>query len=101
MFSPELWRKYFKSGFKKIFDAGKKHSKKIWFHSCGNILDVLPDLIDIGIDVWETVQLHTLPIDAKTLKREFGKEITFSGVGWLRCVADGRFYRLWFLCCSD
>ena len=53
MFSPELWRKYFKSGFKKIFDAGKKHSKKIWFHSCGNILDVLPDLIDIGIDVWE------------------------------------------------
>jgi len=79
MFSPDLWRKHFKAGFKRIFDLGKKHSKKIWFHSCGNIIDVLPDLIDIGVDVWETVQLHTLPIDAKTLKREFGKDITFFG----------------------
>ena len=79
MFNPELWRKYFKPGFKKIFDMGKKHSKKIWFHSCGNILDVLPDLIEIGVDVWETVQLHTLSIDAAKLKREYGRDITFFG----------------------
>ena len=79
MFSPELWRKHFKPGFARIFDLGKKHSKKVWFHSCGNILEVLPDLIDIGVDVWETVQLHTLPMDAKRLKREFGGEITFFG----------------------
>ena len=79
MFSPELWRTHFKPGFRRIFDAGKRYSKKIWFHSCGNILDVLPDLIEIGADVWETVQLHTLPIDAKTLKREFGRDITFFG----------------------
>jgi len=79
MFNPELWRKYFKPGFRKLFDLGRKKSKKIWFHSCGNILAVLPDFIDIGIDIWETVQLHTLPIDAKTLKREYGKDIAFFG----------------------
>ena len=47
--------------------------------SCGNITQVLPDLIDIGMDVWETVQLHTLPMSPKQLKREYGRHITFFG----------------------
>lgn len=79
LFSPELWRRYFKKGFRRLFELGKKRGKKVWFHSCGNILDVLPDLIEIGADVWETVQLHTLPIDAAALKREYGRQIVFFG----------------------
>ena len=48
-------------------------------HSCGNILEVLPDLIDIGLDIWETVQLPTFPITAEELKHRFGRHITFFG----------------------
>ena len=79
MMSPEDWRKYFKPLYAKLFALGKKHGKFVWFHSCGDITDVLPDLIDIGMDVWETVQLHTLPITPEKLKQEFGRHITFFG----------------------
>ena len=39
----------------------------------------LGDLIDIGMDVWETVQLHTLPMAPEVLKREYGKHVAFFG----------------------
>jgi uroporphyrinogen decarboxylase len=79
MINPELWRKYLKPRYAKLFETGKRAGKFIWFHSCGDITDVLPDLIDIGLDVWETVQLHTLPISPEKLKREYGKHLTFFG----------------------
>ncbi len=79
MISPEDWRKFLKPRFAKLFDIGKRASKFVWFHSCGDITEVLPDLIDIGMDVWETVQLHTLPMSAEQLKREYGKHLTFFG----------------------
>jgi uroporphyrinogen decarboxylase len=79
MISPDLWRKFLKPRYAKLFEIGKSRGKFVWFHACGNIIDVLPDLIDIGVDVWETVQLHTLPMSAETLKKEYGKHITFFG----------------------
>ena len=79
LFDPELWRRFLKPRYAKLFEMAKSSGKFVWFHSCGDITDVLPDLIDIGVDVWETVQLHTLPISPKTLKREYGKHITFFG----------------------
>jgi len=79
MFSPAIWRKYFNDKYRKYCELGKKYGKKIWFHACGDITEILPDLIDCGIDIWETVQLHTLPISPKDLKREYGMDITFFG----------------------
>ena len=79
MISPALWRKYVKPRQARIFEIGKKAGKVIWFHSCGNILEVLPDLIDMGMDVWETVQLHTLPISPRELKGLYGRHVTFFG----------------------
>jgi uroporphyrinogen decarboxylase len=79
MLSPEQWRRFLKPRYKKLFELGKKHNKYIWFHSCGDIIPVLPDLIDIGMDVWETVQLHTLSISPEQLKKQYGKHITFFG----------------------
>jgi uroporphyrinogen decarboxylase len=79
MISPEHWRRFLKPRYAKLFDIGKKAAKFVWFHSCGDITEVLPDLIDIGMDVWETVQLHTLPMSTKQLKREYGKYLTFFG----------------------
>ena len=79
MISPDDWRKYLKPRYARIFDMAKGEGKFIWFHSCGDISSVLPDLIDIGVDVWETVQLHTLPMSPEQLKRDFGKHITFFG----------------------
>jgi hypothetical protein len=77
LFAPDLWRKYMKPRYARLFELGKAAGKYVWFHSCGNISAVLPDLIDIGIDVWETVQLHTLPLAPEALKRECGCLLPF------------------------
>lgn len=79
MMNPSLWRQFLKPRYEKLFALGKRRGLPVWFHSCGDITAVLPDLIDIGMDVWETVQLHTLPMTAPELKREYGRHITFFG----------------------
>ncbi|MFC2016867.1 uroporphyrinogen decarboxylase family protein [Chloroflexota bacterium] len=79
MISPEHWRRFLKPTYKKIFELIKGYGVKIWFHSCGTFRPVLPDLIDIGMDVWETVQVHLPGNEPEVLKREYGKDITFFG----------------------
>ena len=79
MIDPEQWRALLKPRYARLFEIGKQRGKFIWFHSCGDITAVLPDLIDIGMDVWETVQLHTLPCSPRQLKREYGAHLTFFG----------------------
>lgn len=79
MMSHTDWRRFLLPCFRRQFEVGLRAGKRIWFHSCGDITDVLPDLIDIGMNVWETVQLHTLPLSPQELKREFGRDITFFG----------------------
>jgi uroporphyrinogen decarboxylase len=79
MISPALWRKCLKPRYARLFEIGKGAGKFVWFHACGDIAAVLPDLIDIGLDVWETVQLHTLTMSPQQLKREYGRHLTFFG----------------------
>jgi uroporphyrinogen decarboxylase len=79
LISPEHWRRYLKPVYWKIFDLAKRRGMKVWFHSCGTFRPVLPDLIDIGLDVWETAQVHLRGNEPEVLKREYGKDITFYG----------------------
>ena len=79
MLSPEHWRKYLKPTYKKLFALAKSSGMKVWFHCCGTFRPVLPDLIDIGMDVWETVQVHLPGNEPEVLKREYGRHITFFG----------------------
>jgi uroporphyrinogen decarboxylase len=50
MIHPDLWREIFKPRFKRLCDAAKKHGMKVLLHSCGRITDVIPDMIEAGID---------------------------------------------------
>ena len=77
--SPDLWRKFLKPRLAKLFAIGKRHGKPVWFHSCGDVTPILPDLIEIGVDLWETVQLHALPMSPERLKREYGRDLAFFG----------------------
>jgi len=79
MLSPGHWRRFLKPTYKKVFALAKSYGFKVWFHSCGQFTPVLGDLVDIGMDVWETVQVHLEGNDPKMLKDQFGKDITFFG----------------------
>lgn len=79
MISPEHWRRYLKPTYRKVFAKAKSAGLRVWFHSCGTFRPIMPDLIDIGIDVWETVQAHLRGNEPEALKRDYGSHITFCG----------------------
>jgi uroporphyrinogen decarboxylase len=79
MISPEHWRKFLKPTYRRVFDVANRYGVKVWFHSCGAFRPVLPDLIDCGMDVWETVQVHLNGNEPSALKRDFGSALTFYG----------------------
>jgi uroporphyrinogen-III decarboxylase len=49
--NPLLWRKIFKPRYKKLFDRVHQGGAYVYFHSCGQIMDIIPDLIEIGADI--------------------------------------------------
>jgi len=82
LFSPEIYKKYYKPREKMIISSIKKKTNaKIYFHSCGAIYELIPDLIEIGIDILNPVQISAKGMDSRKLKKEFGKDISFWGGG--------------------
>ena len=51
LISPEMWRDFFKPYYRRIVDTAHAHGKDVWLHSCGCITDIVPDLIELGVDV--------------------------------------------------
>jgi uroporphyrinogen decarboxylase len=79
MMSPESYRTFLKPVHKKYFDLVKSKTKaKIFFHSCGNIAEILDDLIEVGVDIINPVQVSALP-DTAELKKRFGDRVVFWG----------------------
>jgi uroporphyrinogen decarboxylase len=82
LISPRTYRKLAKPRHKALFDfIHKRSNAKIFFHSCGSIRAVIPDLIEIGCDIINPVQVSADGMDSAELKREFGKDMTFWGGG--------------------
>jgi uroporphyrinogen decarboxylase len=79
LLSPAQWRRFLKPTYQRVFALAHSYGVKVWFHSCGSFRPVLPDLIDCGMDVWETVQAHLEGNDPEGLKRDFGRDLTFCG----------------------
>jgi uroporphyrinogen decarboxylase len=82
LFSREMYLKYYKNRERALIDAIKKASDAyIYFHNCGSIREVIPDMIDIGVDILNPVQIQARNMDSADLKRDFGKDLTFWGGG--------------------
>lgn len=75
--SPEMFKKFFKKRYKKMWEVYKNKKLPIFHHSCGNIFGIIPDLIEIGLDVLTPVQPEAM--DPKKLSIEFGKNLSFMG----------------------
>ncbi len=79
---PELYRKTVKPKQKRLVEAIKKKTDaKIFFHGCGAVYDLIPDLIEVGFDILNPVQVSARGMDTKKLKQEYGRDITFWGGG--------------------
>jgi uroporphyrinogen decarboxylase len=76
---PYLWRSMVKPRLKKIVDVGKQKGLWVAYHSCGEIHAIIPDLIEIGVDVLNPVQCNCPGMNPLELKKEFGDKLSFMG----------------------
>jgi uroporphyrinogen decarboxylase len=76
---PERWRRFFKPRWAKIYQAVHDSGKKVVTHCCGSIADIIPDLIEIGLDVLESVQPEAVGMNPYGLKEKWGDKLTFWG----------------------
>jgi len=82
LLSPELYRDTVKKFHARLFQYVKeKTGKPLLLHSCGSIRALIPDLIEIGVDAINPVQVSAAQMDTAALKRDFGSDITFWGGG--------------------
>ncbi len=79
LLGPDRWRRMLKprlaEQYARVHDAGKY----VLSHCCGNIADIMPDVIEIGLDVYESVQPEVYEGGPYSIKRQFGDQITFWG----------------------
>ncbi|HPC15652.1 MAG TPA: uroporphyrinogen decarboxylase family protein [Candidatus Hydrogenedentes bacterium] len=79
LMAPDMWRRFLKPRMAAFIAMCKTHGVKVKYHSCGSVRAIIPDLIDIGVDVLNPIQARAAGMDAEELKREFGAHLTFNG----------------------
>jgi len=77
LINPTVWRELYKPCYEKLFGMVHEGGAHVWLHSCGDIMEIIPDLIDIGLDVLNPIQSRAMDVDE--LGRRFGGELCFFG----------------------
>jgi uroporphyrinogen decarboxylase len=83
LISPDQFREYYKPHFVRVlkFIKEKAPNVKLLFHSCGNVRPVIPDFIEMGVDLLNPVHITATGMEPRQLKKDFGKDIVFWGGG--------------------
>ena len=83
LISPDQFRDYYKNHFTRVLDFIKQKAPnvKLMFHSCGNVRPIIPDFIEMGIDILNPVHIKADGMEPVQLNKDFGKDIVFWGGG--------------------
>lgn len=77
---PDLWRSIYKPHYKRLFAEWRRITNmKINLHTCGSVVDILDDLIECGVQVYNPVQISASGMAPDEIKNRFGSRITFYG----------------------
>ncbi len=80
MVSPDMYRKYLKPRQARLFEAIRARTPaKIFYHTCGGVYPLIGDLIEIGVDVLNPIQVSAKGMEPGRLKDEFGDRLSFWG----------------------
>ncbi len=80
LISPALYRRLIKPRHKELYDfIHSRTEAKILHHTCGSVFPLVPDLIDVGVDILNPIQTSAQGMDPAALKREFGERLVFHG----------------------
>jgi len=83
LISPRMFRQLLKPCWKQIFDRLRvlAPAARRFFHSCGNVRPLLPDFIEIGVEILNPVHIRATGMEPTALKRDFGDALVFWGGG--------------------
>jgi len=79
LLGPERWRHFLKPRLARMYARAHEVGKYVLSHCCGSVADIMPDIIEIGLDVLESVQPEAAGMNPYELKRRYGEQITFWG----------------------
>jgi len=79
MLSPEMVRKFIIPGCKQLVEQAHSYGLKVIYHSCGSIADVIPDLIEAGVDIIHPIQALAAGMEPANLKAQFANQVSFCG----------------------
>ena len=77
LMSPKMWRELYLPMYQKLFSRTRAAGKHVFFHSCGDITDILADMVDCGLNVLNPVQPNVM--DVSFVLKEFGKDLVLWG----------------------
>ncbi|HLA40676.1 MAG TPA: uroporphyrinogen decarboxylase family protein [Candidatus Glassbacteria bacterium] len=81
-FSPRMYREFFKSRHAALWGRAKQLADvKVMLHCCGGVRELLPDMIEAGLDAINPVQTSCTGMEPEGLKRDFGADLTLWGGG--------------------
>jgi uroporphyrinogen decarboxylase len=82
LLSPRTYQSLIQPRHQRLFTFIKQQAPvKLFYHTCGAVKKLIPDLIDAGIDILNPVQISAAGMDLGELKREFGRDLVFWGGG--------------------
>ena len=79
LISLAMFRRFIKPHLAQLFAQAHDFGLKVMLHSCGSVYAFIPDLLEIGLDVLDPVQVRALDMSAEKLAREFGRDLCFHG----------------------
>jgi uroporphyrinogen decarboxylase len=79
MLSPELLQQFVYTGTKQLIDQAHSYGYKVIHHSCGSIADIIPDLIELGVDAIHPIQALAAGMSASELKERHTGKVSFCG----------------------
>ncbi len=79
MMNPKLWRERLRPGFAAYIALAHEYDIPVMHHTCGAVVGLIPDFIECGLDILQSVQPRAAGMDLAALKREFGRDICFHG----------------------
>ncbi|MHB9023610.1 MAG: uroporphyrinogen decarboxylase family protein [Armatimonadota bacterium] len=79
LISREHFKRFFAPSLRRHFELAKSHGVMCYQHCCGAIYDIIPDLIDCGVEILNPIQVTAEGMDPRRLKREFGRSLAFHG----------------------
>ena len=77
--SRKMFQRFIAPPIKTLAEQCHRNGVKFMFHSCGAVRELIPDLIELGVDILNPIQPAAAGMDPEGLKRDFGKRLCFHG----------------------